>query len=398
MDDNLNITQITLNGYIEMNKYRYLYFCVMFTAYVLIFCSNSAIVYLIWIHKNLHEPMYVFIAALLFNCILYSTSVYPKLLIDFLSEKQIISHSACLFQFFIFYSTGGSEFLLLAAMAFDRYVSICKPLRYPAIMNRNTVRVFLVLAWFVPACHIAVQTIQSARAEICHFNLKGIFCNNSIFTLHCMTSNSITIFGLICLLNLVIFPMLFTVFTYTRILLISHRSGKEFRKKAAETCLPHLLVLISFSTLTLYDVIIARVESDVPKAARLIMTLQILLYHPLFNPFIYGFKMKEISKHLKKLFRKQKFVHHLIVKEEFARPDDPRSYVVGGFMALEGSPKANRCLVKGLDKALLKAPHDDKKLGPRFSWPEHGSPGPTLEPGLKVRHRVDYLTLHLSHS
>ncbi|XP_041858080.1 olfactory receptor 11H2-like [Melanotaenia boesemani] len=300
MDDNLNITQITLNGYIEMNKYRYLYFCVMFTAYVLIFCSNSAIVYLIWIHNNLHEPMYVFIAALLFNCILYSTSVYPKLLIDFLSEKQIISHSACHFQFFIFYSTCGSEFLLLSAMAFDRYVSICKPLRYPAIMNRNTVSVFLVLAWIVPACHIAVQTIQSARAEICNFNLKGILCNNSIYKLHCVTSSSITIFGLICLLNLVIFPMLFTVFTYTRILLISHRSGKEFRKKAAETCLPHLLVLISFSTLTVYDVIIVRVESDVPKAARLIMTLQILLYHPLFNPFIYGFKMKEISKHLKK--------------------------------------------------------------------------------------------------
>ncbi|XP_041858077.1 olfactory receptor 11H2-like [Melanotaenia boesemani] len=300
MDDNLNITQITLNGYIEMNKYRYLYFCVMFTAYVLIICSNSAIVYLIWIHKNLHEPMYVFIAALLFNCILYSTSVYPKLLIDFLSEKQIISYSACLFQFFIFYSSGGSEFLLLAAMAFDRYVSICKPLRYPAIMNRNTVSVFLVLAWFVPACHIAVQTIQSAQVEICNFNLKGILCNNSIYKLHCVTSRSITIFGLISLLNLLIFPMLFTVFTYTRILLISHRSGKEFRKKAAETCLPHLLVLISFSTLTVYDVIIARVESDVPKAARLIMTLQVLLYHPLFNPFIYGFKMKEISKHLKK--------------------------------------------------------------------------------------------------
>ncbi|XP_041858078.1 olfactory receptor 11H2-like [Melanotaenia boesemani] len=300
MDDNLNITQITLNGYIEMNKYRYLYFCVMFTAYVLIICSNSAIVYLIWIHKNLHKPMYVFIAALLFNCILYSTSVYPKLLIDFLSEKQIISHSACHFQFFIFYTTCFSEFLLLSAMAFDRYVSICKPLRYAAIMNRNTVRVFLVLAWFVPACHIAVQMIQSARAEICNFNLKGILCNNSIYKLHCVTSRSITIFGLICLLNLAILPMLFTVFTYTRILLISHRSGKEFRKKAAETCLPHLLVLISFSTLTVYDIIIARVESDVPKAARLIMTLQILLYHPLFNPFIYGFKMKEISKHLKK--------------------------------------------------------------------------------------------------
>ncbi|CAI5655193.1 unnamed protein product [Oreochromis niloticus] len=302
MDEELNTTYVTLDGYIEVNKYRYVYFCIIFTLYIIIICSNSTIVYVIWIHKNLHEPMYIFIAALLLNCLLYSTTIYPKLLIDFLSEKQVITYSACLFQFFMFYTLGSSEFFLLAAMAYDRYVAICKPLEYPTIMNKTTVSIFLVVSWLIPAFHVAVQAIGSAEATLCNFNLKGIFCNNAVYTLQCVRSRLIIVFGVVALIDLTILPLLFIVFTYTNIFIISYQSCKEIRKKAAETCLPHLLVLISISCLSIYDISIARVESDFPKIARLLMTLQIVLYHPLFNPFIYGLKMKEISKQLKRFF------------------------------------------------------------------------------------------------
>ncbi|XP_017294728.1 olfactory receptor 11A1-like [Kryptolebias marmoratus] len=299
MGNEINVTYITVGGYVEINKYRYLYFSIMFTVYVLIICSNSVIVYLIYIHKNLHEPMYIFIAALLFNCVLYSTTVYPKFLIDFLSKEQIVSYYACIFQYFMFYTLGGTEFLLLAIMAFDRYVSICKPLRYPTIMTKTTVNTFLILAWFLPAVHSAVSATLAAEGKICNSNLKGIFCNNAVFTLQCVRSKTLAVFGVFCLLNLAILPMLFTVFTYANIFLISYQRCKTFRRKAAETCIPHLLVLISFSYLAAYDIVIARVDSYFSKTARFIMTLQIFLYHPLFNPFIYGLKMKEISKHLK---------------------------------------------------------------------------------------------------
>uniref|UniRef100_A0A671TTH2 G-protein coupled receptors family 1 profile domain-containing protein n=1 Tax=Sparus aurata TaxID=8175 RepID=A0A671TTH2_SPAAU len=291
MDDEANVTYITLSGYVEVQKYRYLYFLIMFTVYILILCCNFTIVCLIWMHKNLHEPMYVFIAALLLNSVLYSTSVYPKLLIDLLSEEQIISYSAC-----------GSEFLLLSAMAYDRYVSICKPLQYPTIMRKTTISIFLVLAWLLPACQIAVPVILSADMKLCYSTLKAIFCNNSFYNLNCVSSRARSIFGVFALLNLVLFPFLFILFTYTRILIISYQSNRNVRKKAAQTCLPHLLVLISFSCLCAYDIIIVRMESDFPKTARFIMTLQAVLYHPLFNPIIYGLKMKEINKHLKRLF------------------------------------------------------------------------------------------------
>ncbi|KAL3969537.1 olfactory receptor [Sarotherodon galilaeus] len=300
MDEVLKATYITLDGHVEVNKYRYVYFFIFFILYSLIICSNSTIVYIIWIHKNLHEPMYmyIFIAALLLNC----------LLIDFLSEKQVITYSACLFQFFTFYTLGSSEFFLLAAKAYDRYVAICKPLQYQTIMGKTTVSIFLAVTWRVPACHIVVLTAGSAEATLCNFNLKGIFCNNAVYTLQCVKSRLITVFGVVALIDLVILPMLFIVFTYSNIFILTYQSCKEVRKKAAETCLPHLLVLFSFSCLSIYDVSIARVESDFPKTARLIMTLQIVLYHPLLNPFIYGLKMKDIFKQLKRFFYHDKII------------------------------------------------------------------------------------------
>ncbi|XP_040918985.1 olfactory receptor 4E1-like [Toxotes jaculatrix] len=308
MDDELNVTYISLNGIVEVNKYRYVYFLIIFTVYILIIFSNSTIVYFIIIHRNLHEPMYIFIAALLINSILYSTNIYPKLLTDLLSEKQIISYSACVFQFFVYYSVGCSEFLLLSAMAYDRYVSICKPLQYPTIMRKTTVSILLLLAWIVPVLHNVVTAKLTAEAKLCNFTLNGIFCNNSIYQLQCVRSRFITIYGVVNLLDLAILPMLFIIFTYTKIFIISYRSCREVRKKAVETCLPHLLVLITFSCFSVYDISIARVESNFPKTARLIMTLQTIVYSSLFNPLIYGLKMKEISKHFRRLFCSAKLI------------------------------------------------------------------------------------------
>nr|AEA11052.1 odorant receptor [Larimichthys crocea] len=302
MDDTLNVTYLTFGGHVDVDRYRYVYFVIMFTIYILIICSNSVIVYLIWVHPNLHEPMYIFIAALLINSVLFSTTIYPKLLIDFLSDKQSISHQACLVQFHMFYSLAGAEFLLLAAMAYDRYVSICKPLQYPTIMSKTTVSIFLVSAWLLPACQLVLPTAMSAKEKLCRFILNGVFCNNTIYKLQCVISQARFVRDMVILLNVALVPVLFILFTYTRIFVISYRSSKEVRKKAAQTCLPHLIVLINFSCLCAYDVIVVGLEADFPETFRLIMTLQMILYHPLFNPIMYGLKMKEIHKHLKRLF------------------------------------------------------------------------------------------------
>uniref|UniRef100_A0A7N8WTA2 Olfactory receptor n=1 Tax=Mastacembelus armatus TaxID=205130 RepID=A0A7N8WTA2_9TELE len=284
-EDRFNITYITID------------------AYILIICSNSTIVCLTVIHKNLHEPMYFFIAALLLNSVLYSTALYPKILTDVLSEKPIISYPACLFQYQVAHSLGGSEFLLLAAMSYDRYVSICKPLQYPTIMTKTNICILLVVAWILPAGQLAVISGVNSDVKLCKFHFKGIICNSTISQLYCESSGVIIIYALVCFINLLILPVLFILFTYIRIFIITYRSGREVRRKAAQTCLPHLIVLINFSCLGSFDVLLFQMETDFPKIVRLIMSIQTMLYHPLFNPIIYGLKMKEIYKHLRKFLQ-----------------------------------------------------------------------------------------------
>ncbi|KAM6955152.1 olfactory receptor 10K1-like [Lycodopsis pacificus] len=309
MDNRLNVTYIAFDGHVEVHRYRYLYFVIMFTMYTLIISSNFTIVSIIVIHKSLHEPMYIFIAALLINSVLFSTAIYPKLLIDFLSEKQIISYPACLFQWFSYYSLVSSEFFLLSVMAYDRYVSICNPLQYATIMRKTTVSMFLIFAWILPACQCSVPILLSAKTKICKFHLKGILCNSTVPKLHCVSSALLNIYGLVVLVSNALLPVLFILFTYTRILVISYRC-KGVRTKAAQTCLPHLLVLINYSCFIAYDVLLPRLEHDFPKIVRLIMALQIVIYHPLFNPIIYGLKMRGIYEHLKRLICKRvKCIH-----------------------------------------------------------------------------------------
>ncbi|XP_072252941.1 olfactory receptor 10AG1-like [Leuresthes tenuis] len=303
MDVELNATYITLGGFIELQKYRYLYFVIMFAVYILILSCSSTIIFLIVFQKSLHEPMYIFIAALLLNSVLFSIIFYPKILTDLLSERQIISIPACFFQSFMFYSLNASEFSLLTVMAFDRYVSICKPLQYPVIMSKRTVSILLALAWTIPTFHFSVfkMAVMIFNSKLCRFILKGIICKGPLYNLLCGHSVVLDILPTIILVNVALFPVLLILFSYTRIIIISYRSSKEVRRKAAQTCLPHLIVLISFSCLVGSDVTINTLVSEFSKTVNFIMSLQIIIYHPLFNPIIYGLKMKEITKHLKRL-------------------------------------------------------------------------------------------------
>ncbi|XP_055008287.1 olfactory receptor 13C8-like [Boleophthalmus pectinirostris] len=306
-----NETFIILDGFMDLEKYRALYFIIMFTAYVLILCSNCTIICLIWIHKDLHEPMYFFIAALLLNSVLFTTALYPKILTDILSEKQVVSYSTCLFQWFTFYAIGGAEFWLLMMMAYDRYMAICKPLQYPTVMNKSKVNVLLAVAWIVPACQLVIGITIASQRKLCYFIFRGIICNSMIHKLHCVQSVELNIWGLYGLIIITFVPLIFNSFTYTRIFIITTKRGPKVRRKALQTCLPHIVVFFNFSWLTTFDVLLARLETELPQMVRVIMSFHLILCHPLFNPIIYGLKMKKISTHLKRLFcaGKNKMVH-----------------------------------------------------------------------------------------
>uniref|UniRef100_A0A8C6WFM7 Olfactory receptor n=1 Tax=Neogobius melanostomus TaxID=47308 RepID=A0A8C6WFM7_9GOBI len=285
-----NVTYIILDGYVDLEKYRALYFVIFFSAFVVIICSNSTIVWLILIHKNLHEPMYFFIAALLLNSILLSSVIYPKILVDILSEKQVVTYSTCLFQWWIYYTIGGAEFWLLMFMALDRYLAICKPLQYPTIMTKSRVNVLLTVAWTVPGFQMAVLVSAASQMKLCNFISRGIICNTTTHKLLCFSSAALKGWGTFTLVNSIFIPAIFNGFTYFHIFIIAKRRGLEVRKKAMSTCLPHLIVLFNYFCLCSFEVLLARVDGEFPKLGRFIISVQLILYNPLFNPFIYGLK------------------------------------------------------------------------------------------------------------
>uniref|UniRef100_A0A667XI87 G-protein coupled receptors family 1 profile domain-containing protein n=1 Tax=Myripristis murdjan TaxID=586833 RepID=A0A667XI87_9TELE len=288
MDNRFNTSYLTLGGYVDVHKYGYFYFAFMLATFIFIISSNSIIVYLICVHRSLHEPMYIFIAALLMNYVLFCTTLYPKLLTDFLSEKQIISYPLCIFQAFFHYSFGGSEFFLLTAMAFDR---------------TQTIKLILVLAWLVPACELTASAVLTTRLKLCRFFMhQKVNCDfYSLAKLTCGDTSVIQAYGLFLIINLIFLPVVFIVFSYTKILIITFNGSRNEKKKAMQTCLPHLLALINISTLSGFESIRIRVKASIPQTTNFILYLLLIGCSSVFNPFIYGLKMKEISKRLKAL-------------------------------------------------------------------------------------------------
>ena len=304
MDVHYNMTYIILGGHVELLKYRYLYFSITLLLFILIICSNTTVLYVIYVHESLHKPMYIFVAALLMNALFGSITVYPKLLVDLLSETQTISRPACRLQSFLMYVYASCEFTLLSAMAFDRYVSICRPLQYHSLVRTQTVKLILVLAFCLPTCKIGISIILSTNLGLCKFVIMRITCDNySLVKASCGDSTVSNVYGLSVMVFSTVPHLIFIVFSYTRILIICLRSSRDFRRGALQTCLPHLAIFLNFTIIIMFEIIQTRIHSGIPHIVRLIVSLLYVVIPPLFNPLIYGFKMQEISKCLVALFK-----------------------------------------------------------------------------------------------
>ena len=298
------MTRIILGGHVQLSKYRYFYFSITLLLFILIICSNTVVLYVIYAHESLHKPMYIFVAALLMNALFGSITVYPKLLVDLLSATQTISRPACRLQSFLIYVYASCEFTLLSAMAFDRYVSICRPLQYHSLVRTQTVKIILFLAFCIPCVEIGIATILAANIGLCKFVLMRITCDiYSLVKAGCGDKTVSNTYGLIVMVLCTLPHVIFIAFTYTRILSICLRSSRDFRRGALNTCLPHLFIFLNFTIIVMFEVIQNRIPSGIPHIVRLIVSLLYVVIPPLFNPLIYGFKMQVIRQCLVAIFK-----------------------------------------------------------------------------------------------
>lgn len=153
-----------LSGYPRAEK---LLFVMCLLMYLVILLGNSTLIILTLLDSCLHTPMYFFLGNLSFLDICYTSSFIPSLLIHFLSEKKTISFTRCVVQMSVSYTMACTECVLLAVMAYDRYVAICNPLRYPVIMSKTLCVQLAAVSWGLGFLNSLTQTILAIQLTFC---------------------------------------------------------------------------------------------------------------------------------------------------------------------------------------------------------------------------------------
>ncbi|KAL2096383.1 hypothetical protein ACEWY4_008531 [Coilia grayii] len=221
-----------LTGLQQSGRNKSLYFYLTCVLYILTIAMNVTIIITVRVDKALHEPMYIFLSNLCVNGLYGTVGFYPKFLIDLLSDVAVISYTQCVMQTVVIYSSAICEMTTLTAMAFDRYVAICRPLQYHSILTSHMVLKLLLLAWFYPAS-VAVAVI-----------------------------------------SLIV------------------RVG---RKRFTQTCLPHIIALFVSILSLLFDLSCSWADTtSLPLDLRNALGMQFLILPPICNPLVYGLQLPQI--------------------------------------------------------------------------------------------------------
>ncbi|XP_070324632.1 olfactory receptor 11H6-like [Odocoileus virginianus] len=283
--------------------------------YVLTLTGNLCIICAVWWDHHLHTPMYILLANFSFLEMWYVTSTVPNMLANFLSETKTISFSGCFLQFYFFFSMGTTETFILSAMAFDRYVAICRPLHYPTVMTLQRCIRLGACCWlcgfscFLLPVYLISQLPFCGPNTIDHFlcdpgPLMKLSCMPAPATeIICATFNSVLIFS----------TFLFITSSYTLVIRAVLRvPSAEGRHKAFSTCGSHLAVVSLFygSIMVMY----VSPTAGNPAGIQKIVTLSYSVMTPLFNPLIYSLRNKEMKEALRKLFRSVIFVQRKPLK------------------------------------------------------------------------------------
>ncbi|XP_041865106.1 olfactory receptor 146-like [Melanotaenia boesemani] len=299
---------LQMEGLMVTEDSMYPVFFLFLISYTVFMIMNLGILVLIFIDKNLHQPMYILFCNLTVSDIIGSTHALPRLLSDMLlpPSERLIHYYECVVQAFTTHMFATTSHTTLMIMAFDRYVAICHPLRYSAIMTNKMIIKLTVSAWGVPFVLVGVLLGLTIRLNRCRTLITNPFCDNaSLFKLSCESSLINNIYGLAFTVVLFISSIGSTVLTYTRIAIVCLTSkNKSLNSKALKTCSTHLLVYLIMS-LSGYTIVILHRFPQYSDYRKLSAILFVIIPGGL-NPIIYGLQSKEIRSFLLKMFRSRK--------------------------------------------------------------------------------------------
>ncbi|NXV39419.1 O1020 protein, partial [Rissa tridactyla] len=270
-------------------------FVLCLTIYTVTMVGNMLIIVLVVTDPHLHTPMYFFLVNLSSLETCYSYSILPRLLVSFLPGDRTISVQGCMAQFFFFGTFATSECYLLAAMSYDRYLAICKPLHYSGLMNWKVCLQLVTGSWVVGLLISTGITSFIAHQRFCGPNaIDHFFCEEApLLELSCSDTGMIRILIIILSFPDVVFPFLFTLASYVCIIAAILRIPSSIgRHKAFSTCSSQLTMVIVFcGTLIIVYML--------PRTVPLRQLNKLFFFHtvltPLINPLIYSLRNREVK-------------------------------------------------------------------------------------------------------
>lgn len=274
--------------------------------YVSTVLSNVTILLVIYFDSSLHKPMYIFLFNLAINGLIGSSAVCPKIMANLLLHNNYISLEDCLIQVLFINIYACCAYAIFAGMAYDRYVSICKPLQYHCIMTPFRVKMLLAVVYLLPISLLSIQVYLTYRLPLCGQKINKLFCDNlAIVNLSCIRDVIGNLYGLCLVFVLVVLPLSLVILSYIKILSVSLRASRNAQNKAIQTCAPHLITFINFSIAILFSVIYNRISYFLPQEVNILISIDFILIPPLLHPLIYGIKTQDIRKSLSKIFRRR---------------------------------------------------------------------------------------------
>ncbi|XP_053218451.1 olfactory receptor 1361-like [Podarcis raffonei] len=297
--------EFILLGFGNLPELQPLLFVLFLIVFIMSLTGNLLIVLLIVADQQLHTPMYFFLGNLSGMETCYSLIILPKMLANLIIGERTISVRGCIAQFYFFGLCAGIETYLLAAMSYDRYLAICRPLHYSTIMRRRFCVHLMAATWINSLLANLIVIIMMAQLSFCGPNvIDHYFCDFiPIVKLSCSDTSMVEITALFFNFNFNVAPFLLTLTSYVciiaTILKIPSTTG---RKKAFSTCSSHLIVVcIFYGTLIIVYML---PDSPTLRGLNKVFSIFYTILNPLVNPLIYSLRNQEVHKALRRVWKK----------------------------------------------------------------------------------------------
>ncbi|XP_058413454.1 olfactory receptor 6C1-like [Diceros bicornis minor] len=308
MRNQTEITSFVLLGLSDDPKLQMVIFVSLLVTYMLSVTGNLTIITLTLLDSRLQTPMYFFLRNFSLLEVSFTTVSIPKFLGTIISGDKTISFNDCMAQLFFFILLGVTEFYLLAAMSYDRYIAICKPLHYMTIMNRSVCTLLVFASWLASFLIIFPSLMLFIQLDYCNSNVIDHFTCDYFPLIHlsCSDTKLLEIVGFSCAVFTLMFTLALIILSYVYIIRTVLRiPSSSQRSKAFSTCCSHMIVIsISYgSCIFMYINPSAKDRVSLSKGVAVLNTS----VAPMLNPFIYSLRNQQVKRAFMDMARKTVF-------------------------------------------------------------------------------------------